>query len=63
MTLPMWTPMDVVRLKRRVARLQSKSPVPQQPCAEHAAYRVGPYLICRSLSCPVLVVTEGKRNA
>jgi hypothetical protein len=52
--VPMFTTMDVVRLMGRVARLQVR---PDPPCT-HVAYPVGPYLICRNLSCKTLVVTK-----
>ena len=60
--LPGWTRMDVIRLKRRVARLLPTDAPKAQLCTKcepdhgHAARRIGPYLICRCLLCPTLVV-------
>jgi len=63
----MWTEADVRRLKRRVARMarQSKPPIRGATCQDcyngkhHAARWVGPYLICRCLTCPAKSIVVG----
>lgn len=57
-----WAKRDVTRLMERVRRLR-RPVMARTPCEEcretdhgHRSAWVGPYLLCRCLRCPVLVV-------
>jgi len=61
----MWTEGDVRCLKWRVARMNPKTPVKANACVpcthndHHAARWVGPYLICRCLTCSAKSIVVG----
>jgi hypothetical protein len=63
--MPMYSQGDVRRLMRRVARMHPKKPILGQGCVRcragdhHAAKWVGPYRICRCLTCPAKSIVVG----